>query len=74
MKSTNVRLGAKSSWVGIDGPILIRVPEEFVAALRDMTDYEKSTAALSPDVLFLPADTKVIAMSRLVKRMEGGGK
>lgn len=55
---------------------LIRVSDEFAAALRDVTGFEKSTVAEFCDAQLLPVVRKRYRESVLkeARRMEGGAK
>jgi hypothetical protein len=55
---------------------LIRVSDEFAAALRDATGFEKSTVAEYADTHLLPVVRKRYrdAVLSTAKRLEGGGK
>lgn len=55
---------------------LIRVSDEFAAALRDVTGFEKSTVAEFADAHLLPVVRKRYrdAVLSAAKRMEGGSK
>jgi hypothetical protein len=55
---------------------LIRVSDEFAAALRDVTGFEKSTVAEFADAHLLPVVRKRYrdAVLSVAKRMQGGGK
>ena len=55
---------------------LMRVSDEFAAAMRDVTAFERTSAAEFADAHLLPILRKRYraAVLREAKRMEGGGK